>query len=398
VRTSLSPAPPTSSAAGLHERLLARRDEITQTILTRVQAVSPEQQVDPDYAEGLRIAVRAAVDYAIAAVESGVESPGAVPGLLLEQARAAARCGIRLDVVLRRYLIGYSLLGVFFIEEAADSGLVGDSALGRLLWAQAGVFDRLLASIADEYGRELRPRPQSLTQRRTERVEKILAGEPLEFLDVDYELDGWHVGLIGEGPAAVDAVRRLGRTVGRRSILLERPEGTFWAWLGGSERMDPETLERHFAEALPPQTAVAMGEPCADRAGWRMTHQQARAAMPIARRGPSALVRYRDVALLSSVSRDDLLAASLRDIYLAPLEDGGEGKGALLETLRAYFASERNVSSAAAALGLNRRTVANRLRTTEERLGCSLLTNAAEIEAALRLHEFDTDSKDRYAS
>ena len=54
-------------------------------------------------------------------------------------------------------------------------------------------------------------------------------------------------------------------------------------------------------------------------------------------------------------------------------------------TLRAYFAAERNVSSTAVVLGVDRRTVTNRLRAIEELFGRPLKDVAAELETALRL-------------
>jgi len=51
------------------------------------------------------------------------------------------------------------------------------------------------------------------------------------------------------------------------------------------------------------------------------------------------------------------------------------------------FRVERNVSSTAAALGVSRQTVSNRLRTIEERLARPLSDCAAEVDAALRLEE-----------
>jgi DNA-binding PucR family transcriptional regulator len=85
--------------------------------------------------------------------------------------------------------------------------------------------------------------------------------------------------------------------------------------------------------------------------------------------------------------QDDLLATSLRQLYLEPLAEERDGGETLRETLRAYFAAERNVSSAAAALSVNRHTVTSRLRTIEKRLGRPLSTCATEIDAALRLED-----------
>ena len=50
------------------------------------------------------------------------------------------------------------------------------------------------------------------------------------------------------------------------------------------------------------------------------------------------------------------------------------------ETLRAYFAAERNISSTAAALGVDRRTVTNRIRAIEELFGRPLKDCATELE------------------
>jgi hypothetical protein len=65
-----------------------------------------------------------------------------------------------------------------------------------------------------------------------------------------------------------------------------------------------------------------------------------------------------------------------------------QGGGPVLRrTLHAYFAAERNASSAAAALGVARKTIASRLSTIETRLGYPLRTCPPELEVALRLDE-----------
>jgi DNA-binding PucR family transcriptional regulator len=132
---------------------------------------------------------------------------------------------------------------------------------------------------------------------------------------------------------------------------------------------------------------VTVGEPGEGLAGWRLSHRQAKAAMPIAERRGQAVLSYADVAVLASIARDDLLAASLRQLYLAPLETARDGGKVARETLRAYFTAERNISSTAAALGVDRRTVSNRIRAIEELLGRTLKSSATDLETALRLDE-----------
>jgi DNA-binding PucR family transcriptional regulator len=91
--------------------------------------------------------------------------------------------------------------------------------------------------------------------------------------------------------------------------------------------------------------------------------------------------------LVAAIARDDLIESSLRQLYLVPLEGTRDGGRIARETLRAYFATERNISSTAAALGVDRGTVRNRIRMIEELLGRSLQASAADLEIALRLDE-----------
>ena len=129
---------------------------------------------------------------------------------------------------------------------------------------------------------------------------------------------------------------------------------------------------------------VTVGEPAAGLEGWRFSHAQAKAALPLAERhGP--VVRFLDVALEAAILRDELIATSLRRRYLEPLATGRDGGELARATLRAYFAAERNVSSTAAALGVDRRTVRNRLAAIEDLLGGPLNGSAADLEIALRL-------------
>ena len=75
----------------------------------------------------------------------------------------------------------------------------------------------------------------------------------------------------------------------------------------------------------------------------------------------------------------------LRQLFLTPLTDERDGGDAAKDTLRAYYQASGNASSAAAALGVHRRTVTARLEAIEERLGRRLENFSAEIETALRL-------------
>ncbi len=257
-----------------------------------------------------------------------------------------------------------------------------------MLGVQATLFDRVIAAVSEEYRREVGDRLRSPEQRQAERVKKLLAGELRDTSDLAYELEGNHLGVVAVGRAAADGLSELARTLDRRLLLVHREEETVWAWLGGKRDYDPAQIEEVAGENWPESASVAIGEPGRDAAGWRLTHRQAKAALQIALGGQANVVRYRDVALLASILQDDLLASSLRLLYLLPLATERDGGKALRETLRAYFATGGNISSTAAALGVSRQTVRSRLRTIEVHFGDSLERRSVEVDVALRMHDF----------
>lgn len=232
----------------------------------------------------------------------------------------------------------------------------------------------------------------------------LLAGRPVELAGFGYELDGEHLGMIAMGPGCEKLLGGLADALGCGLLCVPREQETVWAWLGGAgSALRTAELERALArQTSNPDSAggvggvgmgvgviLAVGEPARGLAGWRLTHHQAQAALLVARRRRCRLTRYGDVALLAAALKDDTLARSLGDLYLSPLEDSRNSGPGLRQTLRAYLGAECNATSAAAALGVVRRTVENRLRIAEERLGRSLHPCPAELEVALDLEDLD---------
>jgi hypothetical protein len=374
------------ASADLGARLRERRSEIERAVLTRIYGVADPGNAEPEYLEGLKTAVSAGLEYGICVVER-CEERLAVPPALLSQARLAARARVDLETVLRRYVAGYNLLSDFVFEEVEAGVIPPGSGLKPLMRAQANAFERLVASISSEYSREANCRRITAEQRRTDCVEALLAGELVDAADLGYNFDMYHLGLIVSGPGASRLLQRISRTLDRNLLAVPSGASVVWGWLGGRKPLQPDDVEHCLSHEWPPGTTLALGEVARGLAGWRVTHRQAKAAQNVMIRGSKKCARYADVALVASVSKDELLSASLSEIYLSPLAAGPDDGDALRETLRAFFAADRNVSSAAAALGINRHTVTNRLRTVEERLGRSLNSCATEVDLALRLEK-----------
>jgi hypothetical protein len=244
--------------------------------------------------------------------------------------------------------------------------------------------------VSVEYARELEDRLRlTMRSKQAELVVELLKGESLNATELEYDLDGWHTAVIASGSGAAKVIRRLAGPLDYRLFLVE-PEPNFaWAWFGGREKLDPADLISR-APISEWDAVVAVGEPGVGRSGWRLSHEQAEAALAVALRGSCSVARYAHVGLVGAVGRNRLLVDSLEAIYLVPLSTG-RGKGeSLKETLRAYFSTGRNLSSAAAMLHINRQTVKNRLALAEEKLGLRIEECALELELALRLEHWQS--------
>lgn len=379
-------------AVELVGRVRARRAELEETIFERVRDVArgDSGNHEVEYLAGLRTAVGAAVEHALASIELGAEGFEPTPLEAVSQAHRAARVGVSLDTVLRRYVLGSTVLGDFLLQEADRSGCAGQPGVVRdILNTQAAVLDRLMAAITTEYMRELERVGRSPGERRAELVRRLLGGGRCRAADLGYALEEWHLGVIATGGAVEMVLRGLAAALGRALLYIPRGEETAWAWLGGPSEISATDVEPLLASAGQRSVSLAVGEPGRGVEGWRLTHRQAQAALRVALQRSQPLTRYSDVALLSSMLLDDALADSLVDIYLSPLGSNSNGGAVLRRTLSAYFAAERNASSAASALGVTRHTVENRLRTIEQKLGRRLRTHQAELEVALRLEALD---------
>jgi hypothetical protein len=289
---------------------------------------------------------------------------------------------------LRRYIAGHALFGEFVLQavEAGGSG-IGQTDLRHIWRAQATLLDRLIAAVGKEYRQELDSLLNSAERQRVKQIKRLLAGHFLESDDLQYEFDAWHIGAIAAGPGAQAVVRDIAARLDRHLFMVSPNGGKVWAWLGGRRKVTAREAEKLAPTPWPHGVSLALGEPERGIAGWRLTHRQANAALPVAQRPVARIVRYADVALLAAALHDEVLASSLQRLYLDPLAYERDGGVALRRTLRAYFAANRNVSSTAAALGVSRQTISSRLRIVEKKICRSLDACAPEMDTALRLED-----------
>ena len=378
--------------AELVARLRARFPEIEKAIFVNVRdgLSDPAENGDAEYAEGLRVAVVAVLDYVLTGIEQGADAAGPVPPAAVAQARRAARNGVGLETVLLRYTVGSRVLSGFVMDELDRFPNYGPR---RLLNAQGALVERLMTAVSTEYKLELERSGRSVEQRRGERVQRLLAGEHAEPGEFAYEFeDAWHLGVIAVGSRAWEAVRSLGTGLDRDMLPVSRGDRTMWAWLGGERRLQVADIETRLSTMAGMGVSVAIGEPSRGLHGWRLTHHQAQAALLVALHRPPGITRYAEEMLLAAALQDETLASSLREIYMSPLAGQRDGGSVLRETLRVYFDVTSNAATAAVRLKVDRHTVERRLQRIEEKLGRLLPTCQAELAVALRLHELGTNA------
>jgi hypothetical protein len=369
----------------LISRLRARERELEDAIFARVSSMfMPAQGEDTDYETGLRATVAAVVHHTLTEMEDPAEPPALIPSAAIAQAHRAARRNISVDTMLLRYMAGHRLFGAFVMDEAHRSGLSSNGpVLRHLRTAQEAVLEHLMTSIAYEHRQERERIERSREECHAEMVRRLLAGERPDTSELDYELDdAWHVGIIAKGPRAKRIVRGLADDLRRQLLCAATGEDSVWAWLGGRRELEMAHVERALSAASTEDTSLVLGEPRRGVSGWRLTHQEAQAALLVALRKPAPWMRFADHALLALVLQNESLMRSLVGIYLAPL-----GNPVARETLRAYFSAGYNAATAAAKLEIDRHTVERRLRAIETKLGRQMSSCHAELEVVLRLEE-----------
>jgi hypothetical protein len=373
------------------ERLRSRLPELEEAITAKLRNTTrgPSVEGDVDLERGQRESVRACVSIILMAIESDSDwIEGSVPAPAVIQAQRVARLGLSLQAVLGRYTDGFSVFWDFLLREveAAELSEVDRAALLRSLSRQMALtVGKVMPQVAAKHAETTTVESHTRRARIAGIVEALLSSAPVATDELDYDVDGTHLCVVGAGDRAEAALRRLAAMVGGPSLIVPRPDGMVWAWLQAEEVSD-ETLHR-LSGSFTNGIRLAIGAKASGRSGFRASHRQAQDAMQVALCQGNFVTRYADVLLLVPAVIDRERGNSLVSIYLDPLEEARERKPSMKETLRAYFETELNVSATAARLRVDRHTAATRLREIEQRLGSLIHLHHAELEIALRLDD-----------
>jgi hypothetical protein len=383
----------------LRERLRRCHDEICRGVYEHVEARVPAPNHDGSYRRAVQRAIDALVRHAVDTLEV-TETIQTVPEALLDEARHTARVGLSLAELMRRYVAVNARLGEYIAEHWEDATVLIAPVSTECLRCVHESVDRLAEDVAREYNLERERLCGVAALSKSELLDRLLCAAPTDRRNastaVDYHLDDrWHIGLVASGGDHGHTLRVVEREL-QCEVLSDRHERTLSrAWIGTEQRISPRTLHALLPGGL---TAVAIGEPRYGFGGWRQTFHEALAAWPVATAGHERLVHCADVTLEAALLGSEVLTRLHLETYLRPLDGLRVGGQTARETLRAYERSEGNVSATSARLGVDRRTVVNRVRAIETALDQQLSVCSPQISVALRLEEFLDGSREDTAN
>ncbi len=366
-------------------RLRSRTEEIEEEIFATIEALPATDAAEtPEYVTGLRAAVVEVVELALSAIERDQGAERLTPISAVAQAKRAARAGIGVDTVMRRYAAGDRALCLLLAEESRE---FPSEVLREAQRALSATVDRLMAIAADEHALESARLPDAPRDPVLEQARRILLGEISPSDLAGYVLDLWHVALVGEAEIRPEVLRAVARETECQLLILRGELDHTWAWMGRREGLDADLVMKVLAEVTADRRSppLVLGEARLGIDGWRLSHEEARAALGAPSAAGTPVLRARAVALAMAVVNDPVLRASFFASYVEPLDRGRQGTGAeLRQTLLSYLEVGQSIKPVSALLGIDRHTVKRRLRASEGLIGRSIEDCAPELQTALR--------------
>jgi DNA-binding PucR family transcriptional regulator len=404
------------NAAVIVGRLVAKLDEVTQSIQQLVVAKIAELGGDPQLTQLLRDTVSGNVDTFFSAVRHGIPvTQVEPPTAALEYARRLAQREVSADALVRAYRLGHRAALEAILNEIRTADIEPRLRLDvfdRMARTSFDYIDWISQRVIATYQEERERWVEDRNSLRTLRVREILAGGDVDIdamtTAIRYPLRGIHLAVVvwcpetddGADPASLEpSVRKIAESIGAQddSLFISVDRVTGWGWISLSAAAAVKAVAhlRKFAKATS-GFCVAAGNPLLGVDGFRRSHQQAQDARKVAitaGAGARPLTLASDPGLsVAALLGSDLDAASawIGDI-LGPLASQSEGDERLRETLLVYLRSGSSYTAAAGELHLHFNSVKYRVQRAIERRGRPIADDRSDVEVALLLcHWFGT--------
>lgn len=382
-------------------RIGVRGDAIGEAVGREVRAGLEDLSAgDPDLEELLHGAAAAGACAITSMLRWGVPPTGAaMPARSVDLMRALMRGGHEVTTMLRVVRVGHRALWRQWARVADDGKEDCDAAaVGRLADLLAAYVDEVADDVVRRWRADEEVRRRSGSALREEVVRRLLAGDAVDVddagRDLGYELRRNHVALVLRASAgepasrsrtiaaiAADCAARLGDS---RPLCVPVTDGLRWIWASSFEPFTEDHLRAVRDVQLPTGVAVGFGSPGAGGDGFVDSHTQAAAALRVARARPTARpTAYGDVALLSVLLTDPVVASRFARTELGPLASGERGVRTLRATLATFLAEGGSYARSARRIGVHEKTVVHRIRRAEKLLGTCISGRRATLEAAL---------------
>jgi hypothetical protein len=359
---------------------------LEDTLFNRLRALA-ESVGKGGHRDEVQAAIRACLEYGFASIELGLNRCPPLPPEAGTHARVVAGRGTSTSILQDRYIAGHTLFKKFLWDERGSVRSRSDGGFGEALTASNVAFEKLVSFVRIEHEEELAEMNASPDARLLKHIKQLLAGKLIHPpSDIPYNFHGTHIGVVGTGPDVRDEIGRLAEALGAgQKLVVPVTPNEVWAWIGFQREPSASKLDQVLRADWGPAVRTGIGEPATGPDGWRQTHRQAAAAFPVATLLDRTTLRYRAGAMHASILSNDVFRSFLEQAFLIPLASGRDEGRMLRRALRAYFAANRNRTSAAFALGVSRQMLSKYLSQAEERIGQPLHQCAPELEAALLL-------------
>lgn len=372
-----------------------------ERVAAPVLAENPEVAADPVLTRLLRASIRA---HWLAFLASLREPPREVQLVqaAAELAAELARRGYDSTLLFRIYRVAQQAVWDYATTLAED-GLAKEIDPAQVVvffWSRASAWlDASIEASVGIFQTERERMRKGAAAQRLEAVRTILAGQAgdtreLSALLGGHPLSGFNTAVVlhtEDHDAIADlgaAANHLAQQVNARTLAVDPGGRDLWCWL--ATRSAPDLAVLHTAAGWLEEHGITMaaGLPGEGLEGFRLSHQEAKAAQGLAfqlsSQGP--VVLFGEVELLTLVSASPDAARRFATRTLGALADPAETPTRLRQTLHALL-STGSVDEAAKRLSVHKNTVRYRVSQAEDLLGRRAFDAPTEVELALRYYE-----------
>ena len=376
--------------------------EIADVLMREVPEISADAETREDILQrgraGLLSWARAFLR-GVAADE--VESPAEA----YAYARALARRGVPLDVLLRIHRLALAVLLQAWETrlDAGDSAELLLAATRRSIEVNFQFHDALMEGLSSEYQRERERWVRGAEAMRRETIGAILDEKAV---DTDgagrilgYDLRRHHLGLVlwavptPDDPQVLPRLERAATAASAhleagRPLMLSVDGSTMWAWLGRDSEVPRELIDSLAAAPNADGVSIALGASGQGLTGFRRSHRDAADTAKVAivsRRRPGTVTAFHAVELAALFAGDPERTRRFVHERLGALAFDDDESHRLRATLMLYLEENGSRVATAKRIGVHPNTVANRIRACREILGREVGQEQVPLLVALNL-------------